>query len=55
MNFCIISALPLWGLLIVWKIYERFIKKKSPEKDKETYNPEEDGVNKESQNFIEPV
>ena len=37
-----ISALPLWGFLIVWKVYQRFTKKKDLEKGKDNEEHQED-------------
>merc|ERR1712150_29764 len=50
-----LTALPLWGFLIVWKVYERFIKKKDVEENTDNNEPQKDGVNIELKNFIEPV
>ena len=38
-------ALPLWGLLIVWRVYERFFKKKDVEKEEDDTKAQENGVN----------
>ena len=37
-----ISALLLWGFLIVWKVYQRFTKKKDLEKGKDNEEHQED-------------
>ena len=42
-------------MLIVWKIYERFIKKKGPEKDKANYKPDEDDQGNEVQTEEDPA
>ena len=47
------SALPLWGFLIVWKIYERVVKKDGHENVAET-STQEEAVNIKSKIFIEP-
>ena len=48
-----IVALPLWGFLIVWKVYTRFIKKDT-DKESEKVGQEE-GVNLKAKIFDEPV
>ena len=53
-----IVALPLWGFLIVWKVYTRFIKKdtdKENEKVGQEKEEEEEGVNLKAKIFDEPV
>ena len=49
-----IIALPLWGFLIVWKVYTRFIKK-DMDKENEKVGQEEEGVNLKAKIFDEPV
>ena len=51
-----IVALPLWGFLIVWKVYTRFIKKDTDkENEKVGQEEEEEGVNLKAKIFDEPV
>lgn len=49
-----ILALPLWGFLIVWKVYTRFIKKDT-DKENEKVKEEGEGVNLKAKIFDEPV
>ena len=49
-----IVALPLWGFLIVWKVYTRFVKK-GTDKENEKVSQEEEGVNLKAKIFDEPV
>ena len=52
-----IVALPLWGFLIVWKVYTRFIKKDTDKENEKVgqEEEEEEGVNLKAKIFDEPV
>ena len=50
-----IVALPLWGFLIVWKVYTRFIKKDTDKENEKVGQEEEEGVNLKAKIFDEPV
>ena len=54
MFISLIVALPLWGFLIVWKVYTRFVKK-GTDKENEKVSQEEEGVNLKAKIFDEPV
>lgn len=48
-------ALPLWGFLIVWKVYQRWGKKKEDENTEKEKSTAEEGVHLESKVFVEPI
>ena len=50
-----IIALPLWGFLIVWKVYTRFIKKDTDKENEKLGQEEGEGVNLKAKIFDEPV
>ena len=50
-----IIALPLWGFLIVWKVYTRFIKKDTVKESEKVGQQEGEGVDLKAKIFDEPV